>query len=318
MQNATAEPPATNTVSRRVIFSGAAAFLVVMGTLELLAVTENGRFWLLYATIVTTAIASAITFATRRLLFSAAVTLLLLAGILLVSRVKLATMTMSLHAYDIFFYADTATFSFLWSGYRGYIVAAIAFVAFGLIVAALTWRLDALRCPRVFSLSVLVLMTACVAQFDMQPNSLVFELFERQHANASTFYRTWRTAFDTIVHGQRFSTARTTLPPFAPQSPCAPSPKPPNILLIHQESLVEPSLFPALDYNHDLDRFFLSDDHRLHKLRVEIYGGASWITDFSLMTGVSARFFGTMRLFVQVLMTGRLGETLPQVLKTCG
>ena len=44
----------------------------------------------------------------------------------------------------------------------------------------------------------------------------------------------------------------------------------------------------------------------------------SWVTDFSLMAGISSRFFGSLRTFVQVFTTGKLAETLPQSLKNCG
>ena len=112
--------------------------------------------------------------------------------------------------------------------------------------------------------------------------------------------------------------ARTALPDFASDSQCRPSTKPPHIVLIHQESLVPPSLFPRLQYDRTLDRFFLSDDGRLHRLRVETYGGGSWVTEFALLTGISTKAFGDMRMFVQVLMEGRLKETLPQSLANCG
>jgi hypothetical protein len=112
--------------------------------------------------------------------------------------------------------------------------------------------------------------------------------------------------------------ARTALPDFASESQCTPSTKPPHIVLIHQESLVPPSLFPRLQYDRTLDRFFLSDDGRLHRLRVETYGGGSWVTEFALLTGISTKAFGDMRMFVQVLMEGRLKETLPQALTNCG
>ena len=79
-----------------------------------------------------------------------------------------------------------------------------------------------------------------------------------------------------------------------------------------------PSLFPRLEYDRALDRFFLSDDGRLHRLRVETYGGGSWVTEFALLTGISTKAFGDMRMFVQVLMEGRLKETLPQALANCG
>jgi hypothetical protein len=112
--------------------------------------------------------------------------------------------------------------------------------------------------------------------------------------------------------------ARTALPDFVNDSRCTPLTKPPHIVLIHQESLVPPSLFPRLQYDHALDRFFQSDDGRLHRLRVETYGGGSWVTEFALLTGISTKAFGDMRMFVQVLMEGRLKQTLPQELTNCG
>jgi hypothetical protein len=81
---------------------------------------------------------------------------------------------------------------------------------------------------------------------------------------------------------------------------------------------VPPRLYPRLQDARTLDRFFLSDDGRLHRLRVETYGGGSWVTEFALLTGISTKAFGDMRMFVQVLMEGRLKETLPQSLANCG
>src|SRR6185312_4892054 len=61
-----------------------------------------------------------------------------------------------------------------------------------------------------------------------------------------------------------------------------------------------------------------SDDRVLHKMRVETYGGASWLTEFSLLAGVSTHSFGGMRQFVQTFTQNKLKDTLPQALKRCG
>ena len=67
----------------------------------------------------TVAIAAALTFATRRLMFASAATLVLVAGILLVSRTKMSAMNLALHSYDAFFYLNAPTLRFLWeSGIR--------------------------------------------------------------------------------------------------------------------------------------------------------------------------------------------------------
>jgi hypothetical protein len=59
-------------------------------------------------------------------------------------------------------------------------------------------------------------------------------------------------------------------------------------------------------------------DGRLNKLRVETFGGASWLTEFSLLTGLSTQSFGGMRQFLQQVMAGGIHDTLPQALARCG
>ena len=81
---------------------------------------------------------------------------------------------------------------------------------------------------------------------------------------------------------------------------------------------MQPSLFPTLRYDHSIDPFFRSHDDRLHQLRVETYGGASWLTEFSLLAGVSTHSFGGMRQFVQTFTQNKLKDTLPQALERCG
>ena len=93
--------------------------------------------------------------------------------------------------------------------------------------------------------------------------------------------------------------------------------KPPHIILVHQESVVQPSLFRTLRYDAPIDPFFRSDDKQLHALRVETYGGASWLTEFSLLAGVSTHSFGGMRQFVQTFTQSKLKDTLPQALQRC-
>src|SRR5262249_11876009 len=78
------------------------------------------------------------------------------------------------------------------------------------------------------------------------------------------------------------------------------------------------SLFASLRYDHAVDPFFRSNDDRLYELRVETYGGASWLTEFSLLAGVSTHSFGGMRQFVQTFTQNKLKDTLPPVLSRCG
>ena len=296
--------------------------LALLGTtLILLFCTEPiaVRFW--FALAVTAGIISFVTLLSRRLLFASVIAFSLVALVFLASLEKQATMNMGLHSYDLFFYLNADTLEFLWSDYRRYVVGALSVLAIVAILATLACRFDATRLSRLVSGVALVLAVTVAGAFEPQASAEggAFRLFTQDNSFVSAFYLSWSETWGTLVRGQLMeAAARTTLPDFASVPQCKPRLKPPHIVLIHQESLVPPSLFPQLQYDRALDRFFLSDDGRLHRLRVETYGGGSWVTEFALLTGISTKAFGDMRMFVQVLMEGRLKETLPQALANCG
>jgi phosphoglycerol transferase MdoB-like AlkP superfamily enzyme len=299
-----------------------ASALALLGvTFVLLFCTEPiaVRFW--FAVAVTAGIVSFVTLLSRRLLFSSVLASSLVAVVFLISLEKQTTMNMGLHSYDLFFYLNADTLEFLWGDYRRYVVAVLTALVGTTILAGLTWRFDTTRLSRLISSLTLIAAIAAAATFEPQASAPddAFRLFTQNNSFVSAFYLSWGETWGTLVRGQLMeAAARTALPDFASDTQCTPRSKLPHIVLIHQESLVPPSLFPRLQYDHALDRFFLSSDGRLHRLRVETYGGGSWVTEFALLAGISAKAFGDMRMFVQVLMEGRLKETLPQTLANCG
>ncbi len=92
----------------------------------------------------------------------------------------------------------------------------------------------------------------------------------------------------------------------------------PDIILFLNESGMPAGVYPQLEYPAELAPFFQSHDNKVHKLRVETFGGGTWLSDFSALTGLSTNSFGNMRNFAMQLMTGRLRHTLPQYLRACG
>ena len=298
-----------------------AALALLGAILVLLSCTEpiSPRFW--FAIAVTAAFVALVTFLTRRLLFASVIAASLVAVVFLVSLEKQATMNMGLHSYDLFFYLNVDTFELLWGDYRRYVVVVLAAVVAAIILAALTWRFDTTRLSHLASGLTLVAAIGVAGAFESQASAenTPFRFLNDGNSFVSAFYLSWSETWGTLMRGQLMeAAAQTELPDFISDPKCTPATKPPHIVLIHQESLVPPSLFPRLEYDHALDRFFLSDDGTLHKLRVETYGGASWVNEFALLTGISTKAFGDMRMFVHVLMGGRLKETLPQTLAKCG
>lgn len=269
----------------------------------------------------TTALFAAIViFLTRRPLVAAVAVPAVITIIVLASAAKHRVMEMSVHAYDVVFYLMSGpTMTFLWSEYRPQIaqlLGAMLLMALGL---ALAYRFDGTRMSRRVSVPavlVLAVLTAITANIKG----------ERRHTQQfwdgwviSTFYSSIGETAETLWRGQLIEAARASRGDiFQIPETCEPVGKPPHIVLIHQESLVPPAIIPGLDYDKNLDSLFNSSDGKLHRLGVETYGGASWLTEFSILTGVSTRSFGKMRHFVQWLMAGKMHDTLPLELARCG
>ena len=145
--------------------------------------------------------------------------------------------------------------------------------------------------------------------------------FFYENLYVSSFYASWGETLEALWRGALLEAAPRAAaagPAFSLPTACTLGAKPPHVLLIHEESVVQPALFPTLHYDRAVDPFFHSYDDRTHQLRVETYGGASWLTEFSILAGVSTHAFGGMRQFVQTFTQNRLKETLPQVFERCG
>lgn len=103
-----------------------------------------------------------------------------------------------------------------------------------------------------------------------------------------------------------------------PFTACKARGKRPHIILVHDESAAPPSIYPAIDYDKGLDRYFQSSDGRERMLQVEVFGGGSHLTIFSVLHGLSPLHLGTNAYMVAELMAGHVREALPDVLKSCG
>ena len=289
--------------------------------LLVLALTEPvpARFW--FSLAVTVAVGAALAAALGRLFLATFLTFCFVGFVLVVSFEKKRLMNMALHSYDVAFYLNRETLSFLWEGYPLYIATTLAALAAINVLAISAWHIDTSRCSRAVAgiVSAIAILAAVILVPKQGVNAGGFQMLSDESSLVSSFFLSFGETLRALDRGQLLKAGTSTdLPKFTPLKTCEPVAKPPNILLIHQESLFPPSLFPSLDYDRALDAFFLSADGKLHKLGVETWGGASWITEFALLSGISTKDFGGMRPFVQVFMQGRLEETLPQTLNSCG
>ena len=261
-----------------------------------------------------------VAFVSRRPLFALIFTTALVTLIFLVSKAKQESMNMVLHAYDIVFYLSSwSTMSYLIESYQSHVIGLVFGLTAVIVVSVVAYCIDGARLRRPISAIAtagfaFVALAAAYARGERYDTDFFFS-----DNYVSSFFSSLPEALAVIGRGSLVEAATLAPGPnFTMPTTCQPAASPPNIILIHQESTVPPSYFPALSYDRSIDPFFRSHDNNLHKLRVETFGGASWLTEFSILTGLSSYSFGSMRTFVQVIMAGKLHDTLPQVLDRCG
>jgi phosphoglycerol transferase MdoB-like AlkP superfamily enzyme len=299
---------------------GVATTTLVVQLLFYHAVHEGWFETVVFATAITATIIAFLTLASRRILFSVAMGAALVGIIVTASNVKRHYIDMVLHAYDVVFYLTSwSTLSFLWVDHK--LDLLILFGAFLTTAACgrLVFIYDSSRIPRLWSTGAALLCALIAFWASSVKGDRPHTLFYWDSLYLSSFYASWAETADTLWQGQLLEAlASQSQPAFAIPSECTPKTKPPHIILIHQESVVPPSYFPSLNYDHSLDPMFNAFDGSIHRLRVETYGGASWLTEFSVLAGVSTYSFGGMRTFVHSLMQGKIRDTLPQILAHCG
>jgi hypothetical protein len=313
-----AGPAHASTFGARVSWALAAA------AFALIAVFLWGNEWpvgnFVYATATTGAIIAFLALLTRRVLFGTVVAAGITATVVGAAKVKLALMDMLVHAYDLFFYFNSlSTFSYLADAYPGPTYGLFAMLGATALLGIAVFVYDGARVRRLTAL-------CAFAVFSLVAWAGIESTGQRRHMHLyyndrylSTFYSSWPETLNTLWQGTMLAAApRAPGMPFGGIGSCMTATKKPHIILIHQESMVPPSIFPGLQFDKSVMSLFQSHDGKVHKLRVETFGGASWLTEFSVLAGVSTYSFGSMRQFVQAFMEGKVRETIPQVMEACG
>ena len=91
----------------------------------------------------------------------------------------------------------------------------------------------------------------------------------------------------------------------------------PDIIVIQHESIFDPRVY-GLPVEPIVDAF-LSPKRGVHgSLNVDIFGGGSWQSEFSLLTGLSSASFGSSAYFLFKRGVGRFHNSLPQALTALG
>ena len=235
-----------------------------------ISATVLARFWtdegsapnVLFTAAVTGALIAMVVVLTRRVLFASALVGSLVALIITVSSAKRATMNMVMHAYDIVFYMGSwSTISYLWSDQRRYLIGLACGLAGLAVVAWLAYRADGTRVSRRWSVLALPVCITLAWYGAAAKGERRHMQFYYENLYVSSFYASWGETLEALWRGALLEAAPKAAAferPFAVPSSCEVGAKPPHIILIHEESVVQPSLFPTLRYDQSVDPFFRS------------------------------------------------------------
>ncbi len=91
----------------------------------------------------------------------------------------------------------------------------------------------------------------------------------------------------------------------------------PDIIVIQHESIFDPRIF-GLPVEPSVEPFLSPSGGRHGSLNVDIFGGGSWQSEFSLLTGLSSASFGSSAYYLFKKGAGRFHTSLPYWLGSLG
>jgi hypothetical protein len=254
----------------------------------------------------------------RRPMAAAALTLGLMACLIVLSQFKHGILLMTVNFLDIMI-ADFDSIAFLLAVYPnlGWTVMAVAAVVLPAI--ALLWWFDPFH---VRLRAVLLGALACLAALCVLSLAIPNDLYEEFEPNnfVSKFARTGFTGvFDLYTRGYLESDAVATerLAGTA-QDSCTTTKRPPHIVMIFDEGSFDITRVPGVKVWPGYQNHFRSFDGKSRALLVEGAGGPSWYTEYNVLTGLSVKSFGRFADFVTRIAADRVERGLPRTLARCG
>lgn len=200
-------------------------------------------------------------------------------------------------------------------------VAAVIAGGIGFVLAAGAASLYVTGTPVSFELRVLIVAVAFVALAATYRISGGPGAFQRIAAQPRCFFSTfiaslldpfsWRPVGGLAL----IDIASEQLPLMPPAA--ARSPDSPDIIVIQHESIFDPRIY-GLPVEPLVEGFLSPPAGRSGHLNVDIFGGGSWQSEFSLLTGLSSASFGSNAYFLFKRGVGRFKNTLPHALAALG
>jgi hypothetical protein len=254
----------------------------------------------------------------RRPVVSAALSLGMIALLILLSRLKHDVVSMTAGFLDLWIInIDTVSFLFSVRPDLGSKIASA--VAISIPVLALLWWTDGFRVRLRIAISG---FAACLVGLSCLTLAFPQEDWETWFGDSfvSKFSRSAAaTIAGLMTRGYMESDASVTdrLKTLA-EATCAPARQPPHIILVHDESSFDIRALPQVTVPAGYGTHFRSLDGKVRRFIIEGAGGPSWFTEYNVLAGLSARSFGRFAYHVTQIAAGRVERGLPAALRRCG
>ena len=239
-----------------------------------------------------------------------------------ISATKYKMKGFSLHCYDLVFLAtDPEVSRFLVSTYQTLVLPVLLALGMVIAVAVLLFRADR-KSGRPAFVRVLV-MPALLASVALTFPAEALQdrySYNMQGRHFSAFFISLLDLRSLFVHPALESRLQALGPqePFADSVECGDAKLLPDIFFVLSESQTDIANFPQILGGAAIARGFAPAAGTLHPMNVETFGGGTWITNLSLMTGLAAGDFGWRNPYLTTILQDRVGGALPEVLARCG
>jgi hypothetical protein len=297
-----------------------AALLVVLHAAAFVVLwrTEFGLYHLVLFVLAWGALNFAWLAVLRRPGVSAALSLLLVGTVIVLSKFKIGVTWATLSFFDIMV-ADPDTIGFLTAAFPELRLALpLAALTLGLLLVVI-WRVDPFTVRRRVSLLGGAACFAALSGLSLAVPEQPWEPFLGNN-HVSNFVRSGVVStVELFTHGWLEADAPGSAPPLAMATEtCRPQTKPPHIVMVLDESSFDVRAAPGIKVPTGYGAHFRSFDGKQRALMVEATGGPTWYAEYSVLTGLSPRSFGRFMFYTPRVASGHVLRGLPQALRQCG
>lgn len=276
-----------------------------------------------YTYSITLVVAAIFFVASRRLVFSlyCAGTIVLLLAV--VSYVKFEMKGLALHSYDFFFTGtDWKIIEFLAVNYTGIVLAAAIGLLLAVAFLAQIYRMEQPFRVRLLARAPAVFLFAGVAYAAHpvhNPREAEYLPYIAGYNASALPISLWH--LPDLLKDMSFVEKVDYVAidkPLTDEVTCGEGGKQPDLFLVLSESQGSPLTYPKISVPEAIVDSYRSGDKTIKPLYVETVGAGTWMTNFSVLTGMSTADFGWQAAYVTQLMENRVKGALPDVLARCG